>query len=220
MAEQIEFPQPPRPTGRMEVDLPAMVDWLWVFYNAAITQQGLIQNVALGAQLEEQYPLLFNLGELDGVVADRAIYTISPTQWALTAITALARQLLAASTQAAAQSVLGISGVVTDAELLAIAGLVSAADKLPFFTGSGTASLADFTAFARTLLDDANATAARATLGMGTAIPLPQYTVATLPSAASNTGGMIYVSNEAGGAVPAFSDGTDWRRVTDRAVVS
>jgi hypothetical protein len=49
---------------------------------------------------------------------------------------------------------------------------------------------------------------------------LPTYTVAGLPSAASNTRGMIYVSNETGGAVPAFSDGTNWRRVTDRAVVS
>jgi len=49
--------------------------------------------------------------------------------------------------------------------------------------------------------------------------PMPSYTVATLPSAAT-AGLMIYVSDETGGAVPAFSDGTDWRRVTDRAVVS
>jgi hypothetical protein len=31
---------------------------------------------------------------------------------------------------------------------------------------------------------------------------------------------MIYVSNETGGAVPAFSDGAAWRRVTDRAIIS
>ena len=49
---------------------------------------------------------------------------------------------------------------------------------------------------------------------------LPSFTVAGLPSAAGNTGRMVYVSNEAGGAVPAFSDGVSWRRVTDRAVVS
>lgn len=48
---------------------------------------------------------------------------------------------------------------------------------------------------------------------------LPSYTVSTLPSA-SIAGAMIYVSNESGGAVPAFSDGTNWRRVTDRAIVS
>lgn len=31
---------------------------------------------------------------------------------------------------------------------------------------------------------------------------------------------LIYVTDETGGAVPAFSDGTNFRRVTDRAVVS
>jgi hypothetical protein len=49
---------------------------------------------------------------------------------------------------------------------------------------------------------------------------LPAYTVATLPSAATYTRGMIYVSDETGGATVAFSDGTNWRRVQDRAVVA
>lgn len=47
----------------------------------------------------------------------------------------------------------------------------------------------------------------------------PSYTVSTLP-AVGTAGGMIYVSDESGGAVLAFSDGTNWRRVTDRAIVS
>lgn len=46
------------------------------------------------------------------------------------------------------------------------------------------------------------------------------YTVSGLPAAGSYAQAMVYVSNEVGGAVPAFSDGTNWRRVTDRAVVS
>ena len=50
---------------------------------------------------------------------------------------------------------------------------------------------------------------------------LPSYTTSTLPSASgAGAGSMVFVTDEAGGAVPAFSDGTDWRRVTDRAVVS
>ena len=37
---------------------------------------------------------------------------------------------------------------------------------------------------------------------------------------ATQPGEIIYVSNETGGAVLACSDGTNWRRVTDRAVVA
>ncbi len=46
------------------------------------------------------------------------------------------------------------------------------------------------------------------------------YTVATLPAAIAGAGQIVFVSDETGGAVLAFSDGTDWRRVTDRAVVA
>lgn len=48
---------------------------------------------------------------------------------------------------------------------------------------------------------------------------LPSYTVSTLPSA-NPAGGMLFVTDETGGSVPAFSDGTNWRRVTDRQIVS
>lgn len=54
---------------------------------------------------------------------------------------------------------------------------------------------------------------------LGNQVQLMSYEVDELPSAAT-AGGLIFVTDETGGAVPAFSDGVNWRRVTDRAVVS
>lgn len=53
---------------------------------------------------------------------------------------------------------------------------------------------------------------------------IPTYTVATLPTATSwaDTAftSLVGVSDETGGYTVAFSDGTNWRRVQDRVIVS
>ncbi len=65
-----------------------------------------------------------------------------------------------------------------NANLSAIGTLTTSADKVPYFTGSGTAALATLSAFARSLLDDADATAMRATLGItAAAVVIPSGTV-------------------------------------------
>jgi hypothetical protein len=60
----------------------------------------------------------------------------------------------------------GASFQPLDASLTALAALVTAANKGVYFTAADTPATFDLTAFARTLLDDANAAAARATLGV------------------------------------------------------
>ena len=66
-----------------------------------------------------------------------------------------------------------------------------------------------------TILRIKSATAASNTTGL----PLPQYTVSTLP--AVETGTLIYVSNGAAGSpVVAFGDGSNWLRVDTRSAVS
>ncbi|KQY20217.1 pyocin knob domain-containing protein [Rhizobium sp. Root483D2] len=81
--------------------------------------------------------------------------------------------------------------VLTNGVLYAIAGLATVADRVPYFTGTGTAALATFTAFGRSLIAAASAAAARTVLGLapvaasGSATDL---TTGTLPDARLRAG--------------------------------
>lgn len=109
--------------------------------------------------------------------ADQLPYFTGSGTASVTTLSAFARTFLDDADAATMRTTIGAQA--SDTELGALASVTSAADKLPYFTGSGTASVTTFTAFARTVLDDPDAATMRATLGFAASLSSSPFTMAT-----------------------------------------
>ena len=91
------------------------------------------------------------------------------------------------------------------------------------FTATGNVSGVDLTASGDVAAVDvvsSGVVTAGTTLTAGEGLVLSSKTIVQLPAAGGATANMYFVTDETGGPVPAYSDGTDWRRVSDGAIVS
>lgn len=154
---------------------------------------------------------------LGGTGAQKAKPNLLFNQWKIndTAVTVTAAQLNVLSsipstlTGAELGYVDGVTSAIqtqlngkqsSDATLTALANLTTASDRLPYFTGTDTASVTAFTAYARTMLSGTTAAAVRTTLGLDT--------MATqAASAVAITGGTMSGVTISGGTV---TSGTAW----------
>lgn len=94
-----------------------------------------------------------------------------PLATGVTGTLGLANGGTSATTASAARTALGLA-IGTDvqayhAALASIAGLTTAANKMIYTTASNVYAVTDFSAYGRTLVDDADASTARGTLGLG-----------------------------------------------------
>jgi len=110
-----------------------------------------------------------------------------------------------------------------DTELQALSSVTSAADALPYFTGSGTASVTTLSSFGRTLIDDADAATARTTLDVdqaGTDNSTDVTLVTTTADYLSITGqaitlNQIDLTTDVTGALPLANGGTNATSAAD-----
>lgn len=208
----------------------AFVDDLAADANAArpVTAGGTGSTTASGARTALGLAIGTNVQAFDAglqsiagltTVADRMIYTTASDVYATTALTPFARTILDDADATAARATLGVTIGTNvqayDALLQSIAGLTTSANQLIYLTGTDTAAVATITSYGRSLIDDADAAAARSTLGLGTAATrntgTSGTTVPLLDGANTWSAGQVFTSATG----PTISNGSPYLRFQD-----
>lgn len=109
--------------------------------------------------------------------ADRVAYFTGANSASLMTVTALARTLLDDDNVTTMRSTLGAQASNTN--LTALSGATAATNTFPYWNSATTMLASPITAFGRSLIDDADAEAARTTLGLGTGAVVNVTTSAT-----------------------------------------
>jgi hypothetical protein len=127
-------------------------------------------NLEIGTDVQAQDATLQSLSAL-GTGADKILYTTGVDTWAEANISAFGLTLIDDANAGTARTTLGLvigtDVQAQDATLQSISALGTVANKIAYTTGVDTWAEADISAFGRTLIDDADAGAARTTLDLG-----------------------------------------------------
>lgn len=171
--------------------------------------------VALGSDVQAYDAELAAIAGLTSA-ADKVPYFTGSGTAAVATFTAAARTLVACADEGAMRTALslvpGTNVQAYHANLAAVAGLTFAADKLYYGNGAGTLTSMDFTAAGRALLDDADASAQRTTMGLGTAAVATTGVASSgdLPTRANGDArwGVEYMTIAVGDETTAITTGT------------
>jgi hypothetical protein len=170
--------------------------------NAATARANL--GLTIGTHVQAYDAGLTSLAAL-GTTGDRIAYTTAADTWAEATLTAFGRGLIDDADASAARTTLGLvigtNVQAYDAGLASLAALATTGDRIAYTTAADTWAETTLTTFGRGLIDDADASAARTTLGLVIGTDVQAYDAGLASLAALATAGDRIAYTTAGGHV-------------------